>query len=49
MEAMIVGYYIGLFIFAINGIQWMALRQAKREHAAAHERLMRLIASKRRI
>ncbi len=43
MNEIIVIYYIGLLIFALNGLQLCALRAKKFEEAAREERLRRLL------
>lgn len=43
MDAVIAGYYLGLFIFALNGLQLIALRQRQRELAVKEEDLRRLL------
>ena len=43
MDAVIAGFYLGLFVFAINGLQLVALNQKARELAAKEDDIRRLL------
>lgn len=43
MITVILGYYLGLFIFVINGLQLMALNNKSRELAAKEDDIRRLL------
>jgi hypothetical protein len=43
MDAVIAAFYLGLFVFALNGLQLVALNQKARELAAKEEDLRRLL------
>ena len=43
MDMIIAGFYLGLFIFALNGLQWIALQQKTRELAAKEDDIRRLL------
>lgn len=47
MVEIIMGYYIGLFIFALNGLQWMAMRQRDQALKVREERLAKLLLRRR--
>ena len=43
MDYIIAGFYLGLFIFALNGMQLVALQQKSRELAAKEDDIKRLL------
>jgi hypothetical protein len=43
VEHIIAGFYLGLFIFALNGLQLIALQQKSRELAAKEDDIRRLL------
>lgn len=43
LDLLILGYYLGLVILALNGIVYLGLRQKKIELKAMEEHLMRLL------
>ena len=47
MNEILLFWYIGLMIFALNGLQWVAVRQKQRELAYKDERLRRLLLKNR--
>lgn len=40
-------YYVGLLIFALNGLQWMALRQERAAARVRDERIVRLLMARK--
>lgn len=47
MVDIVMAYYIGLFIFALNGLQWVALRQQQQSLKVREERLAKLLLRRR--
>lgn len=47
MEALIGVYYVGLFIFALNGLIWMAQRSERVAAKAREERLIRILMARK--
>jgi|DEB19_MinimDraft_3_1074340.scaffolds.fasta_scaffold343778_2 hypothetical protein len=43
MIEIMLGYYLGLFIFVINGLQLVAIQQRQRELAAKEESIRKLL------
>lgn len=43
MASVVVGYYLGLFVFAINGLVMMAMRQERVKRKADEERWRKLL------
>jgi len=43
MTVLILGFYLGLLVFALNGLQWMALINKQRELKVTEERIVRLL------
>ena len=47
MEAVILVYYVGLMLFALNGLVWFAQRSERVEAVAREERLKELLLRKK--
>ena len=47
MEALIVGYYLGLFVFALNGLIWVAQRNERVAARARDDRLRRILMARK--
>lgn len=43
IDIIILGYFLCLFSFALNGIMWMAIYNKHRELKIAEERILRLL------
>lgn len=47
MEALVFGYYLGLLVFALNGLIWMGMRQERYVMKARDDRLRKLLMARR--
>ncbi len=47
MEIVLLGYYLGLLVFAINGLVWLGYKQERHAAKAREDRIIRLLQSRR--
>ena len=43
LDLILMAYYLGIFMFALNGIGWIALHRKVAEIKASEERIVRLL------
>ena len=47
IDIILLAYYVGMFMFGLNGILWMALHKKQAEIKSSEERIIRLLTRSR--